>query len=357
MKKLKEENLKYKNSKKKKPSKSNYSEEEDEKGEYYSSTEEYEFFNDEDKDSNDDYSLSLINEKKEKEIQKMKIKEKKKLQKRKFFKFIKNKKIKDSVFEGLESSDGFADFRDCYETENLNEIANLFYYSKIYCRSSNAIYSISCFNNVRCFYNSDLFQLYSRLIPYNIIYISNNFPLVDLYDEYYLLNSKRNLNKEELKMFKIFENKRENIEKTEENKTKIEKKKININEDKTQERIIVTFNEFLDNLNNLFFYNEWKDEFDWEDFNLFGGSVLKCLLKETFESDGKQDLDFFYIGDDYYSFKKSIEIFRKNLENKGLECEDNEDTYVRTVSVKFNSKKDKNEKEKIAFQVNLKKLK
>lgn len=39
----------------------------------------------------------------------------------------------------------------------------------------------------------------------------------------------------------------------------------------------------------------WKNFINWKHFVLLGGSVLKCILVDSFESASQQDVDFFWV--------------------------------------------------------------
>lgn len=93
---------------------------------------------------------------------------------------------------------------------------------------------------------------------------------------------------------------------------------------------------------------------DWEKFFLVGGSVLKCILQDSFESTSS-DIDFFFIGDDYCDYRSLIEDFRKDAieyfdkdvypeekinswKNKNTDIFDDY-MYVRNLFLDFNGKK------------------
>jgi hypothetical protein len=172
---------------------------------------------------------------------------------------------------------------------------------------SGVFYDKETFENLTPFFNTPKFQLYSRVLPYKSKEIGKS---ISLYDNLYLI-SPRELNKFEQELFHIPE--------------KMETKPLSI----------VSFEEFNSNLNKFFSFDKWKDSISWRNFKMVGGSILKCLLKDPFESKG-QDIDLFFYGD-YYLFDSLYYRFYIEMSQYSPreEFHDDYEDRVRTMYLNF----------------------
>lgn len=174
----------------------------------------------------------------------------------------------------------------------------------------NNINDLECYKNCFLYKNGEIFQVYSRLIQF-FYRNKKQYPnLIDLNKNMNLINNYRSLNKYENQLFFHIN--------------------INTNEKDIFNRGNDIMKNFFMNMNKFFFYEKWKDLIDWDFFNLFGGSLLRCLMKNTENIENiydYQDLDFFVIRNyyarhfdfDYYDkdeFENKIIEFMKKIEGK-----------------------------------------
>eukprot|EP01080_Neovahlkampfia_damariscottae_P007072 gene7072-11235_t len=172
-------------------------------------------------------------------------------------------------------------------------------------------YSKQMFDSIVPFKDTKQFQIYSRMLPYKL---SNYSPTFNIYDNLYLI-SPRELNDYEKLNFKIYQN------------------------ETPKAKSIVSFEKFLMNFKEHFHYDIWKDFINWDCFQVIGGSVLKCLLEDSFE-DPNQDIDIFCTFPDFYEYDRFIEPFNTGMRKYGAE-EQHTNGYedsVRTVKVKIKKK-------------------
>lgn len=156
----------------------------------------------------------------------------------------------------------------------------------LYIKEESAIFTYFCFLNIKPFYQTPEFETFTRLFSYKIPSIGHT---INLFNSTHLFQP-RELNTIEKSLFKIY------------------RPEVNPFE-------ICQSESFFENLNKFFNFDKWKDFIEWDKLFLVGGSVLKCILKDPFES-SNQDLDFFFTGDDYYDFNDSVkntkDLFKKN---------------------------------------------
>eukprot|EP01080_Neovahlkampfia_damariscottae_P006610 gene6610-10773_t len=171
--------------------------------------------------------------------------------------------------------------------------------------------SAKVFKNLIPYFETPTFQLICRIIPYTTTKIGETF---SIYDNLYLINP-RKLNKFELNLFQL--------------------RNTNI-----MPKSIVSQKEFLNTFNQEFKFEFWKDLLQWEYFKVIGGSILKCLLKNSFKAKETQDIDIFFKGD-YYSFDDAYYKFFEELKQYEA-TEEFHDDYIdriRTIHVTIDSKK------------------
>jgi hypothetical protein len=159
--------------------------------------------------------------------------------------------------------------------ENLNSISKEVSTLHLYQPTISEIFNPENFELFSGYFNTHEFQTFSRLFSYHLFEIAKTIPV---YENLYLFK-KRKLNYLEEKLFETH--------------------------GKYSPKELVSEDQFLKNFNSFFHVNDWRDFIDWEKFFLVGGSVLKCILKDTFDGESS-DIDLFFIGDCYYKFKDSF---------------------------------------------------
>eukprot|EP01080_Neovahlkampfia_damariscottae_P005453 gene5453-9266_t len=190
-------------------------------------------------------------------------------------------------------------------SNSFNWIRNNEYLVSLILKNVKKLYDRDTFESILPFFETSKFELFSRMLPYSKQQIGQT---ISLYDNLYLLKP-RKLNELELELFNVYN----------------EEKKLNSHS-------IVSYNQFLENLEKYFKFSKWKDSINWRHFRIIGGSILKCLLKKSFETE-KQDIDIFYYGD-YYSFDSSYYDFYIAMD-KYSPMEDFHDDYVDRVRTMY----------------------
>lgn len=106
--------------------------------------------------------------------------------------------------------------------------------------------------------------------------------------------------------------------------------------------VIVNRQTFISRLSTDFHYSKWRHFIDWDQFWLIGGSVLKCILSNTW-NDINIDLDFFANNISYNEYISAIKEFAKRCSHKGYSVliQENIDSKqsVNNVYVKFDGEK------------------
>lgn len=236
---------------------------------------------------------------------------------------------KESNLEGTISEDGilpFSTFRYVWmldgaaDEEMLQEdilVRKLIQKGSLYSPEINCVFTEKCFTEMQAFYGTPIFQAYSRLMPYNLIHLQNKFPLVALHKHLYLVNQYRKLNSWEMNLFKLFDGKDPKLPKG---------------------PVVHTLKQFEKKMDEEFHLRKWRDVMDWESFFLVGGSVVKCLLKESFEAK-HQDLDFFFTACDYNKCWKKVDEIANEMKKKGYKVQFGDyGQYVNSFEVSFDGK-------------------
>ncbi|CAF1191926.1 unnamed protein product [Rotaria sordida] len=124
------------------------------------------------------------------------------------------------------------------------------------------------------------YEVFSRLISYNMPLYSTNQPLYDVFNSKALLMP-RQLHPLELQLFNVYSLSNE------------------------LPKFVKSFDQFINNLNNLFFFYCWYHLIDYSRFHIAGGCLLTCLIENASLSSG-QDIDLFYKGVSYDDYLSSI---------------------------------------------------
>jgi hypothetical protein len=169
------------------------------------------------------------------------------------------------------------EYRDFFmgRFEELDSISEEVLKLKLYQPTISEIFNPENFELFSGYYNTPEFQTYSRLFSYHLFEIAKTIPV---YENLYLFK-KRKLNHLEEKLFDVH--------------------------GEYYPKELVSRDQFLENFNSFFKVNDWRDFIEWENFFLVGGSVLKCILKDSFDGESS-DIDLFFIGECYYDFKDSF---------------------------------------------------
>jgi hypothetical protein len=148
-------------------------------------------------------------------------------------------------------------FRNYQSNENI---------AKKFIQSSDP-FDFQVFNDLLPYFKTPQFQIISRMHPFKESL--HSFSL-NLYENLYLFSG-RKLNPFENSLFEKTNPKPKNI---------------------------VSYEKFIKKLNSKFMFDEWKDFLNWNRFYITGGSILNCLLEESFEDEKQeQDIDIFSISD------------------------------------------------------------
>jgi hypothetical protein len=102
---------------------------------------------------------------------------------------------------------------------------------------------------------------------------------------------------------------------------------------------ITSFENFLQNMNSKFYFDSWKDFINWNYFHIAGGSVLNCVLEESFDSTG-QDVDIFFHSDSDVSFDGQFQLFLDAIQQfkPTVQYTNSYVENVRTVDLEIDSK-------------------
>jgi hypothetical protein len=213
-------------------------------------------------------------------------------------------------------------FCSCLEKDvDLKYIQGLLEKCALYSKTRNTVYTEECMKNMIAHFDTEVFQIYSRLLSYSV---DAKYPLVPVHNPSLCdtIIKPRLLNFYEKKLFKF------------------------TNNDVTQTQVpdsskplVHSSEQFLKNMNEQFCLDLWKDYLDWNNHFLVGGSVLKCLLYDSFSASSDQDLDLFWTGYDYYEWENQQEQFYDALRVAGYKVQYVALGYVRAMKVTFNEKK------------------
>ncbi|CAF3846928.1 unnamed protein product [Rotaria sp. Silwood1] len=124
------------------------------------------------------------------------------------------------------------------------------------------------------------YKVFCRLISYNMPIYSTNQPLYDVFKSKALLIS-RELHPIELQIFNIHSLSNE------------------------LPKFVKSFDQFVNNLNDLFYFYCWYHLIDYSRFHIAGGCLLTCLIENSILSPG-QDIDLFYKGISYDDYLNSV---------------------------------------------------
>eukprot|EP00026_Physarum_polycephalum_P007641 Phypoly_transcript_07706.p1 GENE.Phypoly_transcript_07706~~Phypoly_transcript_07706.p1 ORF type:complete len:527 (+),score=70.04 Phypoly_transcript_07706:175-1581(+) len=170
------------------------------------------------------------------------------------------------------------------------------------------------------FFYTPTSQVYSRLLSYNTL--DNDFPYIDdVHNAPPSFFEPRQLYPLELALFNVVDPGASPIQNP-----------INSVED------------FLANMQTNFRMDLWEKVIDWENFVMVGGSVLKSILKESFDSVTPQDVDFFTVSkgespdftyDYFVAQHREFAAHFKKLYGEENVIKTKKYEYVRTVEVKF----------------------
>jgi hypothetical protein len=155
-------------------------------------------------------------------------------------------------------------------------------------------------------FDSNIFHTYSRIMPYSPNYQNE----LNLYDNIYLFKE-RKLNSLELSLFDCADSKPKKI---------------------------TSYDNFIKKMNSKFYFDSWKDYINWNYFHIAGGSILNCILEESFDSTD-QDVDIFFhsstgsFDNQFQLFLDAIQNFKPNVKYSNFYVEN-----VRTVSMEIDSK-------------------
>eukprot|EP01080_Neovahlkampfia_damariscottae_P009713 gene9713-1918_t len=197
---------------------------------------------------------------------------------------------------------------------------------KLYHPKISEIFNPTNFDLFFGYYDTSEFQTYSRLFSYHLFEIAET---ISVYKNLFLFK-KRKLNNLELKLF-------------------------NLEKENYKGKSLVSEETFFDNFDKFFKFNTWRNLIRWDNFFLVGGSVLKCILADSFESQNS-DIDFFFIGDDYLDYESTIFDMRlsaielldtdvygdvKSLKDNKYKFENlfNDEMYIRNMHLKIDGKK------------------
>ncbi|CAF3381060.1 unnamed protein product, partial [Rotaria socialis] len=130
------------------------------------------------------------------------------------------------------------------------------------------------------FIGSREYDIFCRLISYNMPMYSTNQPLYDVFKTNVLLK-KRDLYDMEIEIFNVHL------------------------VSKPLPKFVKSFEEFINNLNNLFFFHSWYHLIDYSKFHIAGGCLLTCLIENAIVSAG-QDIDLFFKGISYNDYMVAV---------------------------------------------------
>eukprot|EP01084_Bolivina_argentea_P029841 55365_1 len=132
------------------------------------------------------------------------------------------------------------------------------------------------------FYQTKMFRLFTRIISFKMNNLQKKCMSVNLYHYKYqtLLQYSDNLPDIESSLFRFCKMK----------KYKSLAQQTLADGDMT----IVSYDKLLQNLEQHFNFSKWKDHINWNAYNIAGGSLLKCISSQSFDSCGIQDIDLFY---------------------------------------------------------------
>eukprot|EP01084_Bolivina_argentea_P232149 391333_1 len=134
------------------------------------------------------------------------------------------------------------------------------------------------------FYQTQLFRTFARIIPYKMDNLQKKCMTINIYNQKFrkylpLFRYSCKSDNEQLLFRKceFTDNSCDNSRKLTEG-----------------EMTITSVRVFLENLNRNFSFDKWKQFINWNVYNIAGGSLLKCILTQSFNSCQKQDIDLFY---------------------------------------------------------------
>eukprot|EP01080_Neovahlkampfia_damariscottae_P006718 gene6718-10883_t len=184
---------------------------------------------------------------------------------------------------------------------------------KEYIRKNNIL---RCFEYMSIFHCTPQFQMFSRCLPYFLEFKVVSRELINIFDNLYLMKP-RELNEFEQKLYKT-------------------------SDKKIESKTIVSYSKFIENLNSMFCFKQWKDLIDWKYFKIAGGSLLNCIINEQFDST-LQDVDLFF--HDIINISSNIKFdrlfseFFSKLDVLSHQQTEGYSDSVRTIVAKFGSKK------------------
>eukprot|EP01084_Bolivina_argentea_P291107 500272_1 len=136
------------------------------------------------------------------------------------------------------------------------------------------------------FYQTKTFRIFSRTISYKMNHLQKKTMIINIYS---LKNAKY------LQLFKYTDpHKSLNPENQLFRKCIFADSELKMNTLSEGEITILNKKKFIQNMNKHFHLDKWCPYIYWDFYNIAGGSILKCISKNSFDSCTKQDIDLFY---------------------------------------------------------------